>query len=58
MTTGKRLIMRYQTGSALVFSKIKPAAKDLEILNLGEAFAHIQAENPLKIIAGTTRQVI
>jgi len=58
MIANKRLIMRYESGSAFTFGKLKTTAADRDMLNLAEAFAYLQAEIPEKIIASTTRQVI
>jgi len=58
MTASKKLTMRYQTGNAFTFSKLKPNARNVEMLNLAEAFAYLQTEKPARITATTSRQII
>ena len=57
ITIGRRLVMRYDTGS-FSFNNIRTNATDTGMYNLSKAFASIQEKSPRKVSAIITRQVL
>ena len=58
IATDRRLLMRYASGRAFSFNKIRANASDQCVFDVANAFASIQSENPNKISTVVTRQLI
>jgi hypothetical protein len=52
-----RLMMRYPSGPSFSFSKIRTNATNSNIMNLANAFASIQDEQPNKVSVVVTRML-
>ena len=55
MTTDRRLVMRYASGPAFSFNKVRLNASDQGMLDLANAFASIQSQQPTQIKTVVTR---
>jgi len=58
IATDKRLLMRYVSGRAFSFNKIRANASDQGVFDVANAFATIQSDHPNKITTVVTRQLI
>ncbi|MCL2421019.1 MAG: hypothetical protein FWD03_04110 [Defluviitaleaceae bacterium] len=57
-TVSRRLVMRYASGSAFSFTKVRANAPDQGMFDLATAIATIQSQEPTKITTVVTRQLI
>ena len=57
INTDRRIMMRYASGNAFSFNKIRTNATDDGMLDLANAFASIQSEQPTKVTTILTRQL-
>lgn len=53
----RRLVMRYGSGGAFSFSKVRVNSSDEGLLDLANAFASIQSEQPTKVTTVLTSRL-
>ena len=54
----RRLVMRYPVKRTFSFAKLRADASEESLMELANAFASVQSENPSRVTAVLTRKLI